>query len=382
MHGGGNSMVSRKTRPVIYISYGVDVILFVLLVAGGVGWFLALALVEAAMWLVRLIWLSPLMLRFILKRFGDMIPIILVVIASGFFLIQLAPGDIFSTMALNPDIRPGDLERFRRAFGLDRPWYEQFFRYIWNVLHGDFGFSENFKAPVFALVNQRAANTLILAFATIIMAWGFSIPAGIIAATHQYTWKDQVISVLAFFGLSIPNYFLAFLLLYLISATGNWLPIGGMYSLGGAELSGIERFIDLVKHMIVPVVVIATSITAGLTRVMRANMLEILNMQYVVTARAKGLKNSVVIYRHALRNAINPMITLFGFQLGAILTGSALVERVVSWPGLGKLILTAVLTQDLYLVVGSLVYGVGLLVVGNLIADILLAVVDPRVRVA
>ncbi len=365
-----------------YTSFALDITFLILLIVSGMGWFLALIVVEAVMWLVRFIWISPMMLRFILKRLMQMIPIILVVVALGFFLIQLAPGDIFTTMALNPDIRADDLERFRRAFGLDQPWYEQFFRYIWNVLHGDFGFSENFKAPVFTLVNQRAGNTLILAVATIIIAWSFSIPAGIIAATRQYTWRDQAISVLAFFGLSIPNYFLAFLLLYIISATGNWLPIGSMYSINVGEMSPLGRLWDLIKHMIVPVVVIATSVTASLTRIMRANMLEIMNMQYIVTARAKGLKESVVIYRHALRNAINPMITLFGFQLGLILTGSALVERVVGWPGLGKLILTAVLTQDLYLVVGSLVYGVGLLVVGNLIADIMLAVVDPRVRVS
>ena len=373
--------MSRK-QLTTYSSFGADIVLFLLLLLTGTGWFGAIVLVEAVMWLVRLIWLSPLMLRFILKRLFQMIPIILVVIALGFFLIQLAPGDIFNQLALNPDIKPEDLERFRKAFGLDQPWYEQFFRYLWNVLHGDFGFSENFKSPVFALVNQRAGNTLILAFVTIICAWGFSIPAGILAATQQYSWKDQAISVFAFFGLSIPNYFLAFLLLYMISATGNWLPIGGMSSIDVNEMSAFGKLIDLIKHMIVPVVVIATSITASLTRIMRANMLEIMNMQYIVTARAKGLKNSVVIWRHALRNAINPMITLFGFQLGAILAGSALVERVVSWPGLGKLILTAVLTQDLYLVVGSLVYGVGLLVIGNLIADIVLAVVDPRVRVA
>ena len=374
-------MQSRK-KQLTLISFAADIVAYVLLLLSGMGWLGAIVLVEALMWLVRLIWISPLMLRFILIRFLHMVPIIIVVIASGFFLIQLAPGDIFTTMALNPDIRPEQLEHFRKSFGLDQPWYVQFFKYLWNILRGDFGFSENFKAPVFTLVNQRAANTLILAFATVIAAWGFSIPAGILAATKQYSWKDQVVSIFAFVGLSIPNYFLAFLLLYLISVTGNWLPIGMMYSVNVNDLSAIGKFFDLVKHMVVPVVVLATSVTASLVRVMRANMLEIMNMQYVVTARSKGLKERTVIYKHALRNAINPMITLFGFQLGAILTGAALVERVVGWPGLGKLILTAVLTQDLYLVVGSLIYGVGLLVIGNLVADILLAVVDPRVRIS
>ena len=311
-----------------------------------------------------------------------MVPIILATVAIGFLLIQAAPGDVFTTMALNPQIRPGELESFRRNFGLDQPWYVQFFRYIWNVLHGDFGYSQNFKAPVFWLVNARTANTLILTIPTIFLAWGFSIPAGIIAARRQYSWKDQVISVFAFFGLSIPNFFLAFLLLYLISVTGNWLPIGGMYSVDVNEMNVIQKFWDLAKHAAVPVFVLATSATAGLVRVMRANMLEILGMQYTTTARAKGLSERKVVYKHALRNAINPMITLFGFQLGAILGGAALTENVTAWPGLGRLILRALLTQDLYLVVGSLIYSVALLVVGNLIADILLAIVDPRVRIS
>jgi peptide/nickel transport system permease protein len=362
-------------------TFVIDIVLFVILLLTGRSIFLSLLITEAILWLVRLIWISPMMLRFILRRFLHMIPIIIIVVAIGFALIQLAPGDIFTQMSMNPDIRPQELENFRKSFGLDQPWYVQFFRYLWNALRGDFGFSENFKAPVFSLVSQRAGNTLILSFATILLAWGFSIPAGIFAATHQYKVQDQAISVFAFFGLSIPNYFLAFLLIYIISSTGNWLPMGGMYSVNVDELSAVGKFIDLIRHMILPVFVIATSATAGLTRIMRANMLEVMGQQYVITARAKGLKRSTVIYKHALRNAINPMITIFGFQFGAILGGSALVEQVLAWPGLGKLILRALLTQDLYLVVGSLIYGVVLLMLGNLLADILLALVDPRVRI-
>ncbi len=339
-------------------------------------------LIEALLWMVRLIWISPILLRFIVRRLIHMIPMLLVVIASGFALIQLAPGDIFTTMALNPNIRAADLEIFRRNFGMDKPWYIQFLRFIWNALHGDFGLSQIYKAPVFMIVSQRAVNTIILSFATILIAWGFSIPAGIYAATHQYRPGDQVISVLAFVGLSIPNYFLAFLLVYVISNTGNWLPLGGMHSVQSGSMNWFAYTLDLLKHMILPVFVIATSAMASLTRIMRANMLEIMGQQYIVTARAKGLAEKRVVYKHALRNAINPMITIFGFQFGAILGGSALVERVLAWPGLGKVMLEAILAQDLYLVVGSLLYGVILLMLGNLLADILLAIVDPRVRIS
>ena len=356
-----------------------------LIVAGGIGWFGALVLTEIVMWLVRLLWLSPMMLRFIVRRLIHMIPIVLLVVAIGFLLIQIAPGDIFTTLALNPDIRPEDLEMFRDRFGLTDPWYVQFYKYLWNVLRGDFGFSETFKAPVFTIVQQRAAATILLTVTSLALAWGFSLPAGIVAATHQYKWQDQVVSVFAFIGLAIPNFFLAFLLLYIVTATsdppGTWLPIGGMLSLDHSQLNLVGRFLDLLKHMVIPVFVIGTSAMAGLTRIMRANMLDIMNQQYVVTARSKGQTERKVIYRHALRNAINPMITILGFQISAVLAGSALVENVVAWPGLGRVILQAILTQDLYLVVGSLIYSSILLVLGNLLADILLAVVDPRIRI-
>ena len=321
------------------------------------------------------------LLRVIGRRLLNAVPILVVTLAFAFWLIQLAPGDVYTAYALNPDIRPEDLERFRANFGLDQPWYVQFGRYLWNAAQGDFGFSQTFKAPVFVLVQQRAANTVLLSVVSLLLAWGFSIPAGIIAAARQYRWQDQSIAVLAFFGLSIPNFFLASLLLYVISATGSWLPIGGMTSIDHDQLSAFGKMWDLAKHLVVPALVISTAITAGLTRIMRANMLEVLGQQYITTARAKGLAERVVILKHALRNAINPMITLLGFSIGDILGGAALVEIVTGWPGLGKLILSALLNQDPYLVSGSLIYGVILLMLGNLLADILLAITDPRIRV-
>lgn len=379
-------MVTLTQRLDWRLTFVLDALFVALLVvAGEIGWVGAIFLTELVMWLVRLLWLSPMMLRFIVRRLIHMIPIVLLVVAIGFLLIQIAPGDIFTQLVLNPDIRPEDLEMFRVRFGLTDPWYIQFVKYLWNVLRGDFGFSENFKAPVFTIVQQRAAATILLSLTSLGLAWGFSLPAGIVAATHQYKWQDQVVSVFAFIGLAIPNFFLAFLLLYIVTATSNppgtWLPIGGMVSLDHDQLNLIGRFFDLARHMVIPVFVIGTSAMAGLTRIMRANMLDIMNQQYVVTARSKGQTERKVIYRHALRNAINPMITILGFQISAVLAGSALVENVVAWPGLGRVILQAILSQDLYLVVGSLIYSSILLVMGNLVADILLAVVDPRIRI-
>ena len=378
--GGGDAGRRAAARPLLWATLAVDAaVLWLLLLAGWHG-VPALLLAEMVGWLLRLAWLSPALLAFIGRRLLQLIPIVLAVVAIGFLLIDLAPGDVFAEMSLNPDIRPADLERFRQNFGLDDPWYVQFLKYLWNALRGDFGFSQMFKTPVFALVGQRALNTLLLAVASLLLAWAFSVPAGVIAAARQYRWPDQTMSVLAFVGLSIPNFFLAFLLLYVVSTTGNWLPIGGMTSIDHNELGPFGQVADVGLHMVIPVVVLATAVTAGLFRIMRANMLYALGQQYTITARAKGLRESAVIYRHGLRNAVNPMISILGLQLGDLLSGAALVEFVTAWPGLGKLILQALLAQDLYLVVGSLLYGTVLLMLGNLVADILLAVVDPRVR--
>lgn len=371
--------MKNKTR--IAASLAVDVLCIALLRLAGWKWFGAVAVPEIALWLARLYWINKPLLLFILRRLLHMIPVILATLILAFFLIQLSPGDVFTQMSLNPDVHPDTLASFRAGFGLDRPWYVQLFRYLWNVLHGDFGFSELYKAPVFTLVAQRAWNTLLLAILSLLLSWGFSIPAGIVMATKQYRWQDQVLSVFAFMGLALPGFFVAFLFIYFSSVTGNWLPIGGMHAVDYEKMGALGRTWDLVKHLAIPVVVLALQPTARYTRIMRANMLDILSQQYITTARAKGLRERAVIYGHALRNAINPMITIFGFQLGGLLGGAALVEQVLAWPGLGKLILASITAKDTFLVMGSLIYGVILLVIGNLIADILLAVVDPRVRV-
>lgn len=370
-----------KQRPWIWATLILDVVAAALLRLAGWSWFGAVVVPMAVLWMARLYLLNRPLFGFIRRRLLHMIPVLLATVILSFFLIQIAPGDIFSEMAMNPDIRQETLDSFRGRFGLDQPWTVQFFRYLWNALRGDFGFSELYKAPVFSLVAQRAWNTLLLAVISLMLAWAFSVPAGVIMATRQYKWQDQLLSVFAFAGLSLPNFFVAFLIIFIVTNTGGWLPIGGMHDVDVDKLTAMGKFWDLLKHMLVPVFVLSLAPAARQTRIMRANMLETLGQQYVTTARAKGLRERVVVYRHALRNAINPMITIFGFEIGSLLGGAALVETVLAWPGLGKLILSALLAQDTYLVMGSLVYGVVLLVIGNLVADILLALVDPRVRV-
>ncbi|AHC16400.1 ABC transporter permease [Salinispira pacifica] len=368
------------------LTFIIDVVIVLGLVFTGRGIIGALFISQIFMWLVRLYWINQAMLRYILRRLLHMIPILLMVIALGFALLQLAPGDSFTRLYLQQDINQETIDRFRAEFALDKHWTVQFFRYVWNVLQGDFGFSAEYKIGVFEMVQQRMWPTLLLSGTALIFSWGLSIPMGIIAATKQYKWPDQIISVFAFIGLAIPNFFLAFLLLYFVTATsqgipGTWLPIGGMTSVNFTSMGPINQFFDVLWHLILPLFVLGTSAMAGLTRIMRANMLEILHQQYIVTARAKGQSERIVVFRHALRNAINPMITILGFQIANILSGAALTEAVLSWPGLGQLVLQAILSQDMFLVIGILLYSSILLVIGNLIADILLAVTDPRVRV-
>ncbi|MDD5675771.1 MAG: ABC transporter permease, partial [Chitinivibrionales bacterium] len=218
-----------------------------------------------------------------------------------------------------------------------------------------------------------------------IFTWLIALPLGIYAAVHQYSWADRVLSVVSYFGMSLPGFFLALLLMYLVYAGSNLpvvsaLPIGGMVSANYAQLSWTGQMLDRCAHLILPVFILTISSLAGLQRISRGNMLEELRKQYVVTARAKGLPEGRVIYHHALRNAINPLITLFGFELSALLSGAAVLEIIVNWPGLGSLMLAAVRSQDVFLVMGDMLIGGVLLTCGNLIADILLIVVDPRVR--
>lgn len=309
-----------------------------------------------------------------------MIPLLLGVSLLSFIMIHLAPGDFLTQARLNPDISQETLQVMEARFGLDKPLPEQYFRWLWGMLHLDFGLSFSYKMPVFQVIGTRVLNTLILSVTAMIISWGVAIPIGIHAATHRYSWSDKLLTVFAFLGLSIPNFFLALLLLYVIVAAHLPLPVGGMTSIDFDYMSFGEKVVDLLKHLLVPALVLGTAGIAGLMRQMRGNLLDVLRMDYVTTARAKGLAERIVIYKHAVRNAINPLVTIFGFWIAGLLSGAALTENVVAWPGLGQLILQALMAKDVYLVMGAIMMGSVLLVAGNLLADILLAVVDPRIR--
>ena len=319
------------------------------------------------------------MKTYVLRRFLQMIPLLFGISALTFILLQLAPGDFLNQMGENPAISPATIEAMRRNFGLDRPWYIQYALYLRNILlHFDFGESFSRHQPVFTVIREGLSNTLLLAIAAAVVTWGLAIPLGIWAAVRQYSWIDKTLSLIAFIWLSIPEILSGLLLLMLAARTG-WFPVGGMRSIDYDDLTTLGRVRDLLWHLALPALVVGLVPLASRMRQMRGNLLDVLRLDYVTTARSKGLDESVVIYKHALRNALNPMITLFGYTLGALVSGSFIAEIIFSWPGLGRITLDAILTQDQYLVMGSVLMASVVLILGNLIADLLLALADPRI---
>ena len=319
------------------------------------------------------------MRTYILRRLLQIPPLLLGISAMTFLLLQLAPGDFLNQMAENPAVSQATIEAMRHRFGLDQPWYVQYGIYLKNVIFRfDFGESFSRHQPVFMVLRSGLTNTLMLATAAAVVTWGLAIPLGVWAAVRQYSWVDKTLSLFVFIGLSIPE-ILSGLVLLMIAAKTGWLPVGGMRSLDYDDLSAVGRALDIGRHLLLPAFVVGLVPLASRMRQMRGNLLDVLRLDYVTTARSKGLEERVVIFKHALRNALNPMITLFGYTLGALVSGSFIAEIIFSWPGLGRITLDAILTQDQYLVMGSVLMASVVLVLGNLVADLLLAVADPRI---
>jgi peptide/nickel transport system permease protein len=319
-------------------------------------------------------------LKYIFKRILIAIPLLIAMSLITFLLIQMTPGNFFETMKLNPQISPETIARYESMYKLDRPVLEQYFTWLGNLFRFEFGYSFFYNVPVSRILPQRLWNSFVLSFASMLFTWTVAIPLGIWAAVNRGRLTDRLISFISFIFLSTPSFFLAILLLFFASQWGK-LPLGGMHSADADLMSLPARFFDLLRHLIIPTLVISLASVASLQRIMRGNLLEVLQQQYILAARAKGIPENTVIYRHALRNAINPLITLFGYELSALLSGAALIEIICNWPGLGSLMLTAVRSKDLYLVMASMMMGAVMLLFGNLIADILLAMSDPRIRI-
>ncbi len=318
-------------------------------------------------------------LKYILKRILQTIPLLIIVSLISFFIIRLSPVDPLAELRLNPSVSQETLERESQRLGLDKPIIVQYGKWAKSFIKGDLGITSNGE-EVSTKLKERIPNTLLLTVVVIFLTWITGVPLGILAALKWKTPFDRILTVLTSIGMAIPSFFFAVLLLIFAVKTG-WFPVGGLTSANFADMGFFGQVKDIAHHLFLPVVVLFTLSLAGLQRQMRANMLDVLDSDYVKFARAKGLSEAKVIYKHALRNAINPLITLLGFEFAGLLSGAALTEYVFQYPGLGRLILEAVLKSDINLVMASLMMGAIMLVLGNLLADILLIITDPRIRV-
>ena len=349
------------------------------------------------------------MTSYILKRIAITIPMLLAMSLITFLFVQAAPGDALAKYKANPQYQKETIEQMEREFHFDKPVMVQYYYWIKNLTRlertqsfpyiayrPNMGYSFLMNEEVSTVIKSRLFYTLLLAFFSILITWLIAIPLGIYAAVHQYKWSDRFFSFISYVGISFPNFFLALVIMFLAGLLFQWvlthfgievallkaLSTGGLGSSNFDTLSTAGKVIDRALHLLLPALVLGTAAMASLQRIMRGNMLEELRQRYVTTARAKGLPEHKVIYKHALRNAINPLITIFGYELSALLSGAALTEIVTGWPGLGSIMLEAVRGQDLFLVMGNMLMGGVMLIVGNLIADILLALSDPRIKLS
>lgn len=325
------------------------------------------------------------MINYILRRLGYMAITLIIVSVLGYIIIELPPGsyvesEVNRLRQQGGNLTQGQIDSLYRRYGLDKPEYLRFWLWISHFVQGDFGQAFAYNMPVSQLIWGRLGLTLVFSLLSLLFSWVVAIAAGVYSATHRYTIPDYLITVGQFIGLSVPNFLLA-LVLMVFAQNVFHMQVAGLYSSAFEKAPfSIAKFLDLLNHMWIPILVIAASGTAWLSRVMRANLLDVLNMQYVQTARAKGLTENVVTWKHAFRNAIHPLIMVLGSSLPGIISGETIVALVLSLPTTGPLYFNALIQKDMYLAGAFLVFLAIALLLGNLGADILLAWVDPRIR--
>ncbi|TVR95290.1 MAG: ABC transporter permease [Trueperaceae bacterium] len=348
-------------------------------------------------------------LSYVLRRLVQMIPTFLGATLLAFLIIQAAPGDFTDRFALDPNIDPEQLQRMRERFALDQPVMVQYANWMWSIVRfGYLGESFSYRAPVNAVIYPLVLNSMSLVLVSLVLTYLLTIPIAVYSAVRQYSLGDKVVTFLSFLGLAIPNFFFILILitgvLFLqpslrqVAAQGGTaeqvlrpitydldrglvFPVGGMRTSQRVEqMSSWERFKDRVWHLVLPVIVVTTASLASLVRVLRGQMLEFLRSDFVRTAAAKGVPPRGVVYKHALRNALNPLISGIGTLLPSLVGGAGLVEFVIRWPGITPAFVAAVKAQDLYIVMGLLTVSAVLLMIGNFLSDVLLGLVDPRIR--
>ncbi|MDC0360850.1 ABC transporter permease [Alphaproteobacteria bacterium] len=325
------------------------------------------------------------MLRYIARRVMLMIPTLLAISVLVFIIIQLPPGDYLTTMineavASGMDVDKAKVEFLRAQYGLDKPMLEQYLIWLFGMLQGDFGYSFEYELPVSDVVGDRLYLSFLLSFSTILFTWAMAFPIGVYSAVNQYSWGDHGLTFIGFLGLATPNFLLALVMMYLAKVYFG-ISIGGLMDPVYLDQPfSWDKFVSILQHLWVPVIVIGTSGTAGMIRRLRANLLDELQKQYVVTGRAKGLTPRRLLIKYPLRMALNPFIADIGNLLPQVVSGAAIVSMVLSLPTTGPMLIEALQAQDMYLAGSFLMFLALLTVIGLLISDIALAALDPRIR--
>jgi len=321
-------------------------------------------------------------IRYVLKRLFQAVPVILAILVVNFFLLHLAEGDAADVLAGEAgSATPEYMAQLREKFGLDKPLPVQLAIYLKNVIFFDLGFSFRHDMPVIQLVLDRFIPTLLLMVSTIVLAVGFGIVLGLFAASGLNTWRDNAISLFALITYATPLFWVGLMMIVVFSLKLRWFPTSGMENVA-MFYEGWDRVKDIAHHLVMPTITLSLFYLALYTRLMRASMLEQAGMDYVVTARAKGLTERRIVFVHILRNALLPVVTMAGVQVGALIGGSVIVESVFAWPGLGMLAYEALFARDLNLLLGIFLLSALLVVAINLIVDIIYSFLDPRIEVA
>lgn len=317
--------------------------------------------------------------RIILRRLVAAVPLLLGVIVINFCLIQAAPGSFMDVMTSDSQVTdPAMIDHLRQVYGLDKPAWMQLLHYVWSIVHGDFGYSYRQNQPVLDAILERAPATLLLMVSGLALAAVIGITAGILASLAVGTVWDSVITGIALLCFAAPSFWLGLMLIVLFAVKLEWLPVGGLQTIGGPGGGG-GMVLDVARHLVLPALSLGLFYAAFYTRVMRASMLDALRMDFVRTARAKGLGRARIVLAYAARNALLPVVTILGLQMGTVLAGSITIETVFGWPGIGLLLLDSVMSRNYPVVLGILVLSATLVVLANIAVDLLYMRLDPRI---
>lgn len=315
------------------------------------------------------------MSRYVLQRVMEAIPLLFLVTIATYFIMNLAPGGPLAVYLHNPHVTQAQVAQLAQQLGLNKPWYIRYFHWLWSILHGNWGYSYFTGNPVIQVIGQRLPNTLVLMGCSFIVSLVIGLPLGIFSATHQYTSFDYTFSFASFFAWAMPSFFFGLLVQMIFAVKLGWLPVSGMYS----QFYN-PSVLELIRHLILPTVVLGLGSLAGWSRYMRSGLLEVIRQDYVRTARAKGLTERRVIFKHALKNAVLPIVTIIGMDIPTIFGGAVIVEQIFAWPGMGRLFLSSLNDRDYPVLMATLLISAALLIVGNLMADLAYGLLDPRIQ--